>query len=156
METNQPFDPLQAMLSQMNHADPQVRQLIEQQIRASQERKKQQETNEETLRRFRIQNKRLMDQISAMKAQSKQNKEEQDRMVNCLDYFLKLNNSLAAALGSCDNCWGEDQNCEKCNGDGLPGWREVNKRLFNIYVQPCLEKIYGSGRNSGNGATTMN
>ena len=151
-----PFDPMQAILSQLNNSDPQMKQLIEQQLLANQQKKKAEVTAEDILRKCKVQNKRLFDQANALKEQLKKSKGEQERAVSCLDYFLKVNNTLAAALGSCENCWGEDQSCETCGGEGIPGWRDVNKRLFNIYVQPCLEKVYGQGRTSGNGSQTMN
>lgn len=156
MDNQNQFDPLQAMLSQFSNADPQLKLLLEQQLRNRQDTKTKQEDVEEQLRRFRIQNKKLMEQIALMKDQQKQLKAEQAHTVNILDYFLKLTNSLSAALGSCDSCWGEDTSCEKCGGEGGPGWRQVNKRLFTLYVQPCLEKVYGHTNAPTNGNTPLN
>lgn len=156
MENTNDFNPMQAILNQLNQSDPQIRQLIEQQLMMNEKKKKEQVPVEEIVRRFRIQNRKLHDQGIALKQQLKQFKDEHDKMVVYLDHFLKLNNTLSAALGSCENCWGEDQNCDKCNGQGIPGWREVNKRLFNNYVQPCLEKLYGEGRTGPGGVQTLN
>jgi hypothetical protein len=156
MDNQHPFDPLQAMLSQLNNTDPQIKQIIEQQYINNQAKKRKEEDTDEQMRRFRIQNKKLLEQLTLLKEQQKQMKAEQERTVNILDYFLKLTNSLSAALGSCDGCWGEDTSCEKCGGEGGPGWRQVNKRMFTIYVQPCLEKVYGQNSSHSNGSTPLN
>jgi len=140
MQPNKEQDALQQFLDQFDNGDPQMRQLLEMQFRNNLN-KNNEPSKEEVLRRFRIQNKKLLEQIAALKESLKASREEQQTMVNYLDYFLKLNNALAGALGSCDNCWGEDASCEKCGGDGSPGWTTVNRRLFNIYVQPCLDKL---------------
>jgi hypothetical protein len=66
-----------------------------------------------------------------------------------LNELMKLNNALAGALGSCNICWGEDPGCIQCSGKGFPGWHKVNKRLFNVYVLPALEKFNGLQNSDG-------
>jgi hypothetical protein len=139
MDPNQQ-DPVKALLDQFDNGDPHMRQLLEMQLRNNLNRKTE-PTKEEVLRRFRIQNKKLLEQMALLKEQLRTSKEEQKNMIGYLDYFLKLNSALSGALGSCDNCWGEDPSCDKCRGAGTAGWGAVNKRLFNIYVRPCLEKL---------------
>jgi hypothetical protein len=99
--------------------------------------------NQETTRRLRIQNKKLLEQVKLLKDQLKQLNAEKEQMSSSLNYLWKLNNSFAEAVGSCNNCWGEDPDCEICKGNGSPGWKEINKRFFNIYILPGLEKLYG-------------
>ena len=138
-------DAWQLLLQQFDGADPQLRQLLEQQIKANINTPGGEPTKEELLRRYRIQNKKLLEQVSVLKGQWKETKEENTKLISYLDYFLKLNATLAAALGSCENCWGEDSTCDHCGGKGTPGWRPVNARLFQLYIQPAFDKRKGSG-----------
>ncbi|MFM0212005.1 hypothetical protein PQQ96_31930 [Paraburkholderia sediminicola] len=51
------------------------------------------------------------------------------------------NDSLAAALGACRVCWGEDPGCQVCGGDGGVGAFQINARLFNKIVRPALKQL---------------
>ena len=128
MENGNQFELLRAMLSQ---------------AKMDRQEEKQADAEKETMRRLRIQNKKLLEQQKILKGQLKQANEEKRQMSASLAYLLKLNNSLSEALGSCSNCWGEHPECEQCHGQGSPGWRQINKRFFNRYILPCLEKLYG-------------
>jgi hypothetical protein len=132
---------LKALLDQIKTDDPELKQLVKQ-ITKSYKEHKQNETARETIRRLRIQNKKLLQQVSTLKERVKQMKSERIEMFAHYNQTMKLNNSLSSALGSCNICWGENPNCPACSGDGYPGWRTVNKRLFNIYILPSLEKYY--------------
>ena len=134
---------LRALLNQIKIDDPYLRQLLEQQMGGFQPRKTRQENTKEIIRCLRIQNKKLLEQVANLKNQLKEEKVDREELRSNLNYLSKLNNSLSEALGSCNLCWGEDPDCNNCKGNGLPGWRKTNKRLFNIYVLPCLEKLYG-------------
>ena len=48
--------------------------------------------------------------------------------------------ALADALGSCA-CWGMDDDCEVCAGQGSPGWRIPDECNFTEYVRPALATI---------------
>jgi hypothetical protein len=126
MDNDNQFELLRAMLNQVNS-----------------EKEKQSDANKETIRRLRIQNTKLLEQVKLLKDQVKNVNTEKAQMSSNLNLLLKLNNSLAEALGSCTNCWGEDAECTNCQGQGSPGWRQINKRFFNRYVLPGLEKLYG-------------
>lgn len=140
-------DAIQLLLQQFEGADPQLRQLLEQQLKNQMQSPGREEpTKEELLRRFRIQNKKLLEQVAASKSGLKEFREENTKLIGYLDYFLKLNQTLSAALGSCENCWGEDAECDQCGGRGSPGWRPSNPRLFQLYVQPCLDKRKSAGK----------
>jgi hypothetical protein len=105
-------------------------------------KEKDQKEQREIIRRLKIQNKKLLQQVAALKVKAKENSAESAIMLTKVNYMKKLNHSLSDALGSCSNCWGEDPNCSACLGEGIPGWRNINKRLFNMYVLPCLDKLY--------------
>lgn len=142
MDNDNQFELLRAMLSQVKLDDPLIKQLIEHNAN-KQHDEKQTDTAKETIRRLRIQNKKLLEQVKLLKDQVKNTQAEKEQMHGSLNYLWKMNNSLAEALGSCNNCWGEDADCNICQGQGSPGWRQINKRFFNRFVLPGLEKLYG-------------
>jgi len=133
---------LRAILSHVEIDDPGFRLFLKQEISSSYRKHKQNDISKETIRRLRIQNKKLLEQVSLLKDRQKQMKTDRTEVLSRQYQLIKLNNSLSGALGSCNICWGENQNCPSCSGNGYSGWRDVNKRLFNIYILPALEKIY--------------
>ena len=135
------FNLLPAMVNQTRIEDSGIKQLIQQQFRGNQEQGKKKNISKETIRRLRIQNKKLQEQVASLREQLRYNREDRNQLASKLNHLMKLNTSLAKALGSCDNCWGEDPDCTICSGEGYPGWRKINKRLFNLYVLPTLEKL---------------
>src|SRR5437764_7521963 len=48
---------------------------------------------------------------------------------------------LAAAIGACPTCFGEDLLCDTCHGAGSPGSRMPQADEFNHYVRPALERV---------------
>lgn len=48
---------------------------------------------------------------------------------------------LARAVGACPECWGEDQGCETCGGDGGPGAFMPDRRRFGTVVLPALNAV---------------
>lgn len=95
----------------------------------------------EIMRRFRIQNKKLLEQVSILKEQLKIASGNQKKILEDLKQLIKINKELAAALGSCNECWGEDSECLQCGGLGIPGWKASNKKHFTYYVAPILTKL---------------
>ena len=140
MDNEYQIDLLQSLLKQIKFDPPGLMRLIEQQI--NDKKGQQSEISKELIRRLRIQNKKLLEQVALLREQIKNGKANRDQMMIRLDYLVKLNTSLAHALGSCSNCWGENPECSVCSGKGYPGWQKINKRLFNLYVLPTLEKLY--------------
>ena len=56
--------------------------------------------------------------------------------------FLKeQNESLAAALGACPDCWGQKSSCRTRYGQGTPGNGEIDEREFYALVVPVLRKL---------------
>lgn len=58
-----------------------------------------------------------------------------------LETLRERNDSLAAALGACYLCWGEDPCCEACGGDGLPGSTAPDEVLFAHFVTPVARSM---------------
>jgi len=50
---------------------------------------------------------------------------------------------LAAALGACCACWGEDVSCRMCRGRGAPGFTLPDEALFEHYVLPAVFMLRG-------------
>jgi hypothetical protein len=132
---------LQAMLNQVRFNNPKFRLFIQHQTGVNRIKGNPDEINKEIIRRLRIQNKKLLENIAFMKDQLKQIKTDMHNTRTQLNQIVKINNSLSQGLGSCNACWGEDPDCVNCSGEGSPGWRKINKRLFNIYVLPAIEKL---------------
>lgn len=51
------------------------------------------------------------------------------------------NDSLAAALGACYLCWGENPTCSHCRGRGRPGYVTPDKELFIEWVAPAVRTL---------------
>jgi hypothetical protein len=60
------------------------------------------------------------------------------RLYRELEELRERNDSLAAALGACYLCWGEDAQCEICVGVGAAGWNAPDEILFQHYVTPAI------------------
>lgn len=60
-----------------------------------------------------------------------------------LDLLRRRNDGLAAALGACYLCFGEDPGCARCAGRGRPGARRPEGASFRRYVQPLLQRLPG-------------
>ena len=46
---------------------------------------------------------------------------------------------VAAALGACE-CWGLEDECPQCFGDGRSGWLPPDHQLFDEYVRPAFDR----------------
>ena len=50
---------------------------------------------------------------------------------------------LAAALGACARCFGDDELCPVCLGRGRPGGRQPDELLFAELVEPAWQRHVG-------------
>jgi hypothetical protein len=48
---------------------------------------------------------------------------------------------LAAALGACPVCFGENVLCEICHGAGRPGGRAPSAPEFRMFILPAVERV---------------
>lgn len=55
---------------------------------------------------------------------------------------------LAAALGACPACFGDDLLCDTCHGAGRPGARAPEAAEFARYVMPAVERVRTAIRRS--------
>jgi hypothetical protein len=62
------------------------------------------------------------------------------QMKGDLDDALDRLDELAQALGACEECWGDNNRCPTCKGDGQPGFFKPDRELFNQFILPVLNK----------------
>ena len=55
--------------------------------------------------------------------------------------LARRNETLAAALGACPFCWGEDDGCRTCRGLGSPGSDAPDEAIFMELVAPVLKLL---------------
>jgi len=48
---------------------------------------------------------------------------------------------LAAALGACHLCWGEDASCSYCSGTGSVGTFLIDRAAFDAEIGPALDQL---------------
>jgi hypothetical protein len=58
-----------------------------------------------------------------------------------LEELRERNDALAAALGACYLCWGEDPRCPVCGGSGDPGSATLDMQMFAQWVAPALPHL---------------
>ena len=51
------------------------------------------------------------------------------------------NDLLAATLGACCLCWGQDPECRACRGRGRPGYAMADEALFCEFVLPAIRML---------------
>jgi len=83
-------------------------------------------------------------------AESKEAPEEEDRLRKITSIAKRLRGDLedakdelydfAKALGACHECWGEDDRCPICRGEGQSGYFKLNRELFDLLILPALKK----------------
>lgn len=59
------------------------------------------------------------------------------RLIDELELAQTIGDTLAAALGACYLCWGEDERCEECRGTGSPGSAPPDAQLYERFVVPA-------------------
>ena len=72
--------------------------------------------------------------LRRLSATAKRLREELDDSQDLLD-------DLSRALGACHECWGEDNRCPACRGDGQPGFFKPDRQLFDQFILPAIRKV---------------
>ena len=62
-----------------------------------------------------------------------------------LEELRARNDALAAALGACYLCWGDDPECPVCGGSGGPGAASPDRRLFTELIAPAVRALRPRG-----------
>jgi hypothetical protein len=75
-----------------------------------------------------------VDEVTALRRQLARVTAERNRL-------RAINDAVAAALGACPRCWGDDPRCSQCAGVGTPGARDPNRDAFEELVVPVLHRL---------------
>ena len=66
-----------------------------------------------------------------------------------LEELRGRNDMLAAALGACYLCWGDNATCEVCGGAGVPGAAPPDAELFAALVVPAARRMQRRRKRAG-------
>jgi hypothetical protein len=58
-----------------------------------------------------------------------------------IEQLRARNDKLAAALGACHLCFGDDLSCPECTGRGRPGGAMPDRVLFAALVTPAVRRL---------------
>ena len=59
-----------------------------------------------------------------------------------LKQALEINCVIAESLGACPECFGQNDECTVCHGQGSPGWKQPDSQLFEYLVTPALTRHF--------------
>jgi len=59
-----------------------------------------------------------------------------------LEMLRERNDALAAALGACFVCFGNDPGCQECGGRGVPGSRPPEPAAYREFVLPAMHRVW--------------
>jgi hypothetical protein len=62
-------------------------------------------------------------------------------MYSELEQLRERNDTLAAALGACYICFGNDPECPECAGRGVPGSANPDPDSYREYVEPAVRRV---------------
>jgi hypothetical protein len=65
-------------------------------------------------------------------------REHVESMFAELTLLRERSDNLAAAVGACCLCWGDDAECRVCRGRGRPGFAVPDRPLFEEFVLPAV------------------
>jgi hypothetical protein len=71
-----------------------------------------------------------------------------DALYRELEQLRRRNDMLAAALGACYLCWGEDRHCPACHGQGRPRSASPDADAYAHLVAPAADHIKRESRRS--------
>ncbi|MBI4902281.1 MAG: hypothetical protein HY820_01515 [Acidobacteria bacterium] len=116
------------------HEDPKIRMFAE-----WAERQRQQQDEQASV----VEVQAVVEPDSAMEESGETTRilQRQRRLKRELAFQREIGDTLAAALGACYLCWGDDPACDSCRGEGAPGWGDPDPDLFAEMIVPALKKI---------------
>lgn len=60
---------------------------------------------------------------------------------NELDDAQEMIDVLAEAIGACPDCFGGQDDCPECHGQGMAGWQKPDPKLFSHFIAPAIRRI---------------
>lgn len=118
-------------MDQLGNSNPKMQMLA--QLMNQQNQQQDQAGND----KLRGQLKKMIQLNQELKKKLTHLKKQRRQLLEYFDFFLNVNSVFAGAVGACE-CWGEDPECEKCQGRGEPGFFPVDQEAFDYYIKPCL------------------
>ena len=82
--------------------------------------------------------KKLVEIIKKKEKLVRKLKARNHQLMGYMEYLIERNDLLASAVGACPDCWGDDESCNACGGQGRPGAMNVHRDAFNYYIKPSL------------------
>ena len=73
--------------------------------------------------------------------------DEIDRLKGINRILYEQCEHMAAAIGACPLCWGEDPECRECGGRGTPGAFLPHRASFAELVLPAIDRVRDFRRN---------
>lgn len=134
--TDTPNPAMAHLLSQLGGGNSK-KQLLAQMLMQQQQSNAETDTAGGSQDKLKGQLKRLSQQNQQLKQRLSRAGRERRELLEYLDYLLDLNQGFSAAVGACE-CWGEDEECTTCQGDGTPGWQPRQEEAFAAMVAPAL------------------
>jgi hypothetical protein len=67
-----------------------------------------------------------------------------------IKFLRERNDALAAAVGACCLCWGQNLECRSCRGRGGPGFCMPDEALFEEFVLPAIQTLRAQKARSKN------
>ena len=58
-----------------------------------------------------------------------------------LEELQIVNDTFAAAVGACPYCWGGDNECSECEGEGYAGSAVPDMELFEEFIAPAVSRV---------------
>ncbi len=149
---------MQSLLARVGETNPRLAPVVNYLARRQAERQEQQANEATEITVEEVTNQR--ESLEKLKSTIK-------RLYDELQMLRGRNDALAAALGACYLCWGDDPTCPFCSGIGVPAWRPVDDAFFEQWILPAA-RAHGTLRSEsshsiinhkpsrGNGATERN
>ncbi|NJL22473.1 MAG: hypothetical protein HC895_19335 [Leptolyngbyaceae cyanobacterium SM1_3_5] len=124
---------VEQMLNENDDLDPMTRMLVSQALSGSRDQADDENDEDEDDRPSR--RRRAIDRLRARFEIMQQQIEDMQWQIEEME---DQNEALAAALGACYLCWGEDSECPECQGKGKPGSILPDRSLFRKWILPAV------------------
>ena len=132
------------LISQMGPKNQKFQALA--QMLAAQNQDQQEDLTNEANKKLVVQVKKQAALIRRLSDSNKKLKNKIKYLLQNLKYRLEVNDALAGATGSCPECWGQDNTCKTCEGQGGPGSLPIDEESFMIFIQPLIEQYVNSNQ----------
>lgn len=67
--------------------------------------------------------------------------DDHDRLIRQNDALRAMLHDIGDALGACGACFGTDETCPDCDGDGAPGTWSPRRDAFEFFLRPVFDRL---------------